>query len=88
MERHIDINSFDYPLPDERIAKFPLENRSDSKLLIYRNGNAAKQQRGFQYKTAAESLLGAIRSMTDAQKGIESRSDSNKSGRYIINIPR
>ncbi|MFI3319964.1 MAG: S-adenosylmethionine:tRNA ribosyltransferase-isomerase [Rikenellaceae bacterium] len=34
----IDINSFDYPLPDERIAKFPLENRSDSKLLHYHNG--------------------------------------------------
>lgn len=38
MERHIDINEFDYPLPDERIAKFPLERRSDSKLLVYRNG--------------------------------------------------
>ena len=37
-QRHIDINDFDYPLPDERIAKFPLERRSDSKLLIYRNG--------------------------------------------------
>ena len=39
MERHININDFDYPLPDERIAKFPLERRSDSKLLIYRNGD-------------------------------------------------
>lgn len=39
MERYIDINDFDYPLPDERIAKFPLENRSDSKLLVYRNGD-------------------------------------------------
>ena len=38
MERHIDINDFDYPLPDERIAKFPLGQRSDSKLLVYRNG--------------------------------------------------
>lgn len=38
MERHIDINEFDYPLLDERIAKFPLERRSDSKLLVYRNG--------------------------------------------------
>lgn len=38
MERYIDINDFDYPLPDERIAKFPLEHRSDSKLLVYRNG--------------------------------------------------
>ena len=39
MERFIDINDFDYPLPDERIAKFPLERRSDSKLMVYRNGD-------------------------------------------------
>lgn len=42
MERNIDINDFDYPLPDERIAKFPLERRSDSKLLIYRNGDISQ----------------------------------------------
>ncbi len=34
----IDINSYDYELPDERIAKFPLASRSSSKLLVYRNG--------------------------------------------------
>ncbi|MFR9523005.1 MAG: S-adenosylmethionine:tRNA ribosyltransferase-isomerase [Rikenellaceae bacterium] len=34
----IDINQYDYALPEERIAKFPLASRSDSKLLIYRNG--------------------------------------------------
>ena len=34
----ININDFDYPLPDEHIAKFPLERRDGSKLLIYRNG--------------------------------------------------
>lgn len=56
--------------------------------LIYRNGNAAKQQRGFQYRTAAESIFGAVRSMTDAQKGITSKSEASKSGRYILNIPR
>lgn len=38
MERHIDINDFNYPLPDERIAKFPLAERSSSKLLVYDNG--------------------------------------------------
>ena len=36
MERHIDINRYDYDLPEERIAKFPLEERSASKLLVYR----------------------------------------------------
>ena len=33
----IFIDSFDYPLPDERIAKFPLSRRDASKLLIYKN---------------------------------------------------
>jgi S-adenosylmethionine:tRNA ribosyltransferase-isomerase len=31
---NIKIENFDYPLPDDRIAKFPLENRDDSKLLF------------------------------------------------------
>ncbi len=39
MQRQIDINNFDYPLPDERIAKFPLAERTSSKLLIYHNGS-------------------------------------------------
>ncbi len=39
MNRIIDINSFDYPLPEERIAKYPLAQRSDSKLLTFRNGD-------------------------------------------------
>lgn len=34
----IEIAKFDYPLPDERIAKFPLEQRDQSKLLAYRKG--------------------------------------------------
>ena len=33
----IYIDSFDYPLPDERIAKFPLSQRDTSKLLVYKN---------------------------------------------------
>lgn len=38
MNNTIDISHFDYPLPTERIAKFPLEQRDGSKLLIYREG--------------------------------------------------
>lgn len=34
----IRIEEFNYPLPDERIAKFPLTKRDESKLLVYRNG--------------------------------------------------
>lgn len=34
----ISIDSYNYSLPDERIAKFPLEVRDQSKLLVYRDG--------------------------------------------------
>ena len=34
----IAIADYDYPLPDERIAKFPLAQRDQSKLLVYRHG--------------------------------------------------
>ena len=36
--KHIRIKDFDYPLPDDRIAKFPLPERDHSKLLVYRQG--------------------------------------------------
>lgn len=36
--RQIHIQDYDYPLPDEKIAKFPLTRRDESKLLLYRDG--------------------------------------------------
>jgi len=36
--QEINIEDFDYPLPDEKIARHPLEKRSDSRLLYYRDG--------------------------------------------------
>ncbi|MBR4703968.1 MAG: S-adenosylmethionine:tRNA ribosyltransferase-isomerase [Paludibacteraceae bacterium] len=35
-ERPIYIADYDYPLPDERIAKYPLPERDTSKLLVYK----------------------------------------------------
>lgn len=40
----IEIADFDYPLPNERIAKFPLEQRDQSKLLVCRNGQITQSQ--------------------------------------------
>ena len=37
--KHIHISDYNYNLPDERIAKFPLPVRDQSKLLVYRNGD-------------------------------------------------
>ena len=39
--RHIRISDYNYPLPDERIAKFPMAHRDHSKLLVYRHGEVS-----------------------------------------------
>ena len=36
--KEIQIKDYNYPLPDERIAKFPLPERDSSKLLVYKSG--------------------------------------------------
>ncbi|MBQ0137071.1 MAG: S-adenosylmethionine:tRNA ribosyltransferase-isomerase [Bacteroidales bacterium] len=36
------IDDFNYPLPDERIAKYPLKERDHSKLLVYRDGHVGE----------------------------------------------
>ena len=36
------IEEYNYPLPDERIAKYPLSQRDRSKLLVYRDGQVSE----------------------------------------------
>lgn len=36
--KHIKISDYNYSLPDERIAKFPIAQRDHSKLLVYKHG--------------------------------------------------
>lgn len=40
--KHIKISDYNYPLPDDRIAKFPLPIRDQSKLLVYRHGEISE----------------------------------------------
>lgn len=41
--KDINITDYNYDLPDERIAKYPLKERDSSKLLIYRNGEITQK---------------------------------------------
>ncbi|MCF8336089.1 MAG: S-adenosylmethionine:tRNA ribosyltransferase-isomerase [Bacteroidales bacterium] len=36
--KHISVKTFDYNLPEDRIARYPLPNRDESRLLIYNSG--------------------------------------------------
>ena len=40
--KQIHITDYNYELPDERIAKFPLKERDHSKLLVYRHGEVGE----------------------------------------------
>ena len=40
--KHIHISDYNYPLPDERIAKFPMAERDHSKLLLYKHGEVGE----------------------------------------------
>jgi len=42
--QEVNIQDFDYDLPDHRIARYPLKKRSDSKLLHFSNGNISDKK--------------------------------------------
>lgn len=43
-EKEIKISEYTYNLPNEKIAKFPLQNREKSNLLYYNDGNVQKRE--------------------------------------------
>ena len=50
--RNISIQDYNYSLPEEKIAKYPLANRDDSKLLVYNKGKITEDI----YKNIANQL--------------------------------
>lgn len=42
--KHIHISDYNYPLPDDKIAKFPIDRRDHSKLLIYNRGEVSEDK--------------------------------------------
>jgi S-adenosylmethionine:tRNA ribosyltransferase-isomerase len=56
--RDIDLNEFDYNLPADRIAQYPVDERDMSKLLIYKNGGIYQDIfRNIDHHIPSDSLL-------------------------------
>jgi S-adenosylmethionine:tRNA ribosyltransferase-isomerase len=67
--KNININQFDYSLPDDRIAKYPLEKRDESKLLVYNKGITKSAV----YKDVAEFLPSNAHLVFNNTKVIQAR---------------
>ena len=56
--RKIRIEDYDYVLPEDRIAKYPLSRRDSSKLLVYRSGDICQNVfKNLAYELSADSFL-------------------------------
>lgn len=56
--KNLSINDFDYDLPEEKIAVYPLPERDQSKLLTYKDGNISEDiYRNISYHLPANSFL-------------------------------
>lgn len=54
---NLSIKDYTYPLPEEKIAKYPLAERDESKLLIYKNGSLQEDTYKFLPKYLPEDSL-------------------------------
>lgn len=80
--KQISISDYDYPLPQERIAKFPLTERDGSKLLVYRGGDLSEHR----FKTLATHLPDNSLLVFNNTKVIHARLFFRKSTGSIIEI--
>jgi S-adenosylmethionine:tRNA ribosyltransferase-isomerase len=67
--KNLSISDFDYSLPEEKIAIYPLAERDQSKLLIYKNGNISEDI----YKNIADHLPGKSLLVFNDTKVIKAR---------------
>lgn len=71
----IRIEDYNYPLPDERIAKFPLSHRDQSKLLIYKGGKIEESK----FFTLPDRIPAGSMMVFNNTKVIQARLHFNKS---------
>ncbi|HJV18992.1 MAG TPA: S-adenosylmethionine:tRNA ribosyltransferase-isomerase [Sediminibacterium sp.] len=67
--RQIRISDFSYELPEERIARYPLQERDASKLLVYRNGEISETV----YRQLANQLPGGSLLVFNNTRVVEAR---------------
>ncbi len=80
--KNLSINDFSYDLPDEKIAKYPLEERDSSKLLIYKNGLITESE----YKHLAAEIPENSLLIFNNTKVVEARILFQKESGSIIEI--
>lgn len=80
--RHISIADFTYHLPDHRIARYPLEHRDASKLLVYNQGHISHTS----FSALPQQLPAGAMLVFNNSKVIEARLLFEKSSGGIIEI--
>ncbi|RXK81216.1 S-adenosylmethionine:tRNA ribosyltransferase-isomerase [Filimonas effusa] len=67
--KHLTIQDFTYHLPEDRIARYPLPTRDESKLLVYRNGEITEHR----YRTLDEHIPAGSLLVFNNTKVVEAR---------------
>ncbi|MFB6318542.1 S-adenosylmethionine:tRNA ribosyltransferase-isomerase [Saccharicrinis sp. FJH54] len=78
----IDINLFDYILPDEKIPKYPLKERDSSRLLLYKGGRISETV----FKQIGEHLLPGSLLVFNNTKVIHARLHFRKATGALIEV--
>ena len=78
------IEEYNYPLPDERIAKYPLAERDQSKLLVYRDGRVSEDRfcRVGEYLPAGSLLIYNNTRVIQARLEFHKNSPNNPTSSY------